>query len=74
MMSAGLAATARNARADGAAPALSRLAGEGTLAFSGTLTLTNESTQAFTGTLDGDVVVRKAGHGDWTLGGTLAFT
>ena len=55
--------------AGGAAPVLCRLAGEGTLAFSGTVTLTNESVQAFTGTLDGDVVVRKAGHGDWTLGG-----
>ncbi len=55
--------------ADGAAPVLCRLAGEGTLAFSGTVTLTNESVQAFTGTLDGDVVVSKAGHGDWTLGG-----
>ena len=26
------------------------------------------------GTLDGDVVVRKAGHGDWTLGGTHTGT
>ena len=56
--------------ASGTAPVLRRLAGEGTLAFSGTVTLTNESTQTFTGTLDGDVVVRKAGYGDWTLGGT----
>ena len=60
--------------ADGAAPVLCRLAGEGTLAFSGTVTLTNESVQAFTGTLDGDVVVSKAGHGDWTLGGTHTGT
>jgi len=62
------------ALADGAEPVLSRLAGEGTLAFDGTITLTNESTQAFTGTLDGDVTVRKAGYGDWTLGGTHTGT
>ena len=55
--------------ADGAVPVLSRLAGDGTLVFSGTVVFTNESTQAFTGTLDGDVTVRKAGYGDWTLGG-----
>ena len=64
-----VAAEATLTLADGAAPVLCRLAGEGTLAFSGTVTLTNESVQAFTGTLDGDVVVSKAGHGDWTLGG-----
>ena len=64
-----VAADATLTLADGAAPVLCRLAGEGTLAFSGTVTLTNESVQTFTGTLDGDVVVRKAGHGDWTLGG-----
>lgn len=60
--------------AAGTAPVLSRLAGEGTLVFSGTVALTNESTQAFTGTLDGDVTVRKAGYGDWTLGGTHTGT
>ena len=69
-----VAADATLTLVDGAAPALSRLAGEGTLAFSGTVTLTNESTQAFNGTLDGDVLVRKAGYGDWTLGGTHTGT
>jgi len=58
--------------ADGATPFLSRLAGEGTFAIdgAGVVTITNESVQAFTGTLAGDMTVRKAGRGDWTLGGT----
>ena len=69
-----IAANATLTLADGTMPVLRRLAGEGTLVFDGTVTLTNESTQAFTGTLDGDVVVRKAGYGDWTLGGTHTGT
>ena len=60
--------------ADGSAPVLSRLAGDGTLVLDGMVTITNESAQAFTGTFNGDVVVRKAGRGDWTLGGTHART
>ena len=58
--------------ADGATPFLSRLAGEGTFAIdgAGVVTITNESVQAFSGTLAGDMTVRKAGRGDWTLGGT----
>jgi len=58
--------------ADGSASFLSRLAGEGTFAIdgAGTVTITNESVQSFTGVIDGDVTVRKAGRGDWTLGGT----
>ena len=60
--------------ADGAAPVLTRLAGEGTLVFSGTVELANESVQSFTGTFDGDVTVRKTGYGDWTLGGTHTGT
>ena len=62
--------------ADGATPFLSRLAGEGTFAIdgAGVVTITNESVQAFTGTLAGDMTVRKAGHGDWTLGGSHTGT
>lgn len=62
------------ALADGATPVLSRLAGGGTLVFDGTVVVTNESVQAFTGTFDGDVTVRKAGYGGWTLGGTHTGT
>ena len=64
------------ALADGATPFLSRLAGEGTFAIdgAGVVTITNESVQAFTGTLAGDMTVRKAGRGDWTLGGTHTGT
>ena len=62
--------------ADGATPFLSRLAGEGTFAIdgAGVVTITNESVQAFSGTLAGDMTMRKAGRGDWTLGGTHTGT
>ena len=54
----------------GSSPILRRLAGSGTLVFDGTIDLTNDSTQSFTGTIDGDVTIRKKGLGDWVFGGT----
>ena len=60
--------------AEGTTPVLSRLVGEGTLDFDGTVIVTNETVQTFGGTFDGDVTVRKTGSADYTLGGSCTAT
>lgn len=52
-----------------AAPTLGRLSGEGTVSYAGELEVANADVNTFSGTLAGDVTLRKTGVADYFLGG-----